>query len=100
MTALWALILLAHRTLAEFSLGALTAGLYYPDSFLAIIAAHFDFRKHFEPALRGRYTNEAYGSELYEVTKELARESGQPERIQGTWVAVAVVVWRSLTHAV
>lgn len=26
----------------------------YADSFLAILAAHFDFRKHFEPELRAR----------------------------------------------
>jgi len=42
------------RSVAEFTLGALTAASIYPDGFVAIIAAHFDFRKHFEPDLRAR----------------------------------------------
>lgn len=43
------------RSVAEFTLGALTASSIWADSgFVAIIAAHFDFRKHFEPDLRAR----------------------------------------------
>eukprot|EP00434_Breviolum_minutum_P036186 symbB.v1.2.032056.t1/scaffold3795.1/size50223/4 len=42
------------RACAEISLGALSAFPIYADSFLAILAAHFDFRKHFEPELRAR----------------------------------------------
>ena len=42
------------RNVAEFTLGALTAASIYPDGLAAIIAAHFDFRKHFEPDLRAR----------------------------------------------
>ena len=60
--ALAALAALVSPSAAALILGALTAASDYPDSFAAIIAAHFDFRKHFEADLRARCEKKTKGT--------------------------------------